>query len=165
MRHAPALARTLVALKEYLAGAADYAASIASQPEPKPEYYVERAQALAAAGSEHVDEALRCLDAGTEKLGTVPALEETAIGLEMDRQHYNAALAHVDRIIARSVRKESWLVRRGQILRQAGREDEARAAYRAALDAIAQLPDHVRARPAVQALAAQAQGEMTNAKQ
>ena len=50
-------------------------------------------------------------------------------------------------------RKETWLRRRGDLLRRAGRETEARAAYSAALKAIASLPAWLRESPELENLA------------
>jgi predicted RNA polymerase sigma factor len=60
--------------------------------------------------------------------------------LEEERGRPDAALARIDLIAARADRKESWLLHRGEILERAGRLDEARSAYAAALEAIETLP-------------------------
>jgi len=49
-------------------------------------------------------------------------------------------LHRLDLIAGQSQRKEAWLVRRGEILKIAGRDEEARAAFNAALVAIESLP-------------------------
>src|SRR6059036_2535053 len=55
-------------------------------------------------------------------------------------KRYDAALARLDTLASQSARKESWLVRRGEILEQAGRAAQARLAYEQALAAIESLP-------------------------
>jgi hypothetical protein len=55
-------------------------------------------------------------------------------------------------IAAQSERKEMWLVRRAEILRNAGRTEEARATFKAALLAIESLPPDRRQNRAVSAL-------------
>lgn len=45
-------------------------------------------------------------------------------------------MARLDGITARAPRKDTWLARRGAILERAERPEEARAAYRAALDSL-----------------------------
>jgi len=109
---------------------------------PEPELYLERAQVLA--GDEgYLEEALRGLDEGIKRLGPLVTLEVAAIDLELRHQNYDAALARLDLIAAQSARKEMWLVRRGEILKTAGRVVEARAAFDAALVAIDSLsPEH-----------------------
>ena len=52
----------------------------------------------------------------------------------------DAALARIDTVMARLQRKETWLERRAQILRAAGREEEAKKNYHDALAAIGRLP-------------------------
>jgi len=144
--HAEALAtraRVLVILGERLAATADYTRAIAAMESlgrPKPEYYLERARALTAEGGDHADEALRGLDEGVRRLGPIVPLQLLAIQLELTGKRYDAALARLDTLASQSARKESWLVRRGEILEQAGRAAQARLAYEQALAAIESLP-------------------------
>jgi predicted RNA polymerase sigma factor len=65
---------------------------------------------------------------------------------------FEAALARVDRLGAGAARPETWMLRRGDILRQAGRRGEAAEAYRAALAGMDRQSPTVQARPATQAL-------------
>lgn len=142
-KHADALAtraRVLVKLNQPLAAAEDFTRAITHRPEPEPDLFIERAQALAAAGDDKIDQALRGLDAGIKKLGPLVTLQFPAIELELKRKHYEAALARLETMAAQSPRKETWLARRAEILKLAGRLDEARAAQKAALAAIESLP-------------------------
>ena len=79
-------------------------------------------------------------------------MQLSAIELELRRQNYDAALVRLDRVTSQSERKEAWLVRRGEILKLAGREEEARAAFNAALVAIESLPPAHRQNKAVTTL-------------
>ncbi len=137
-------ARLLVKLKQYRAAANDYSAAIKHSSQPKPEYYIERARALTAEGPARRDEALSGIDEGIKRLGHVVTLELFAIDLEVAIRRYDAALARLERIAAQSPRKERWLARRGEILRQAGRTAEAREAFGKALEAIESLPSYHR---------------------
>jgi predicted negative regulator of RcsB-dependent stress response len=92
------------------------------------------------------------LDEGIKRLGPLVTLQLTAIDLELRRRNYNAALARLDEITSQSDRKETWLVRRGEILKLAGRQEEARAAFNAALVAIESLPPQRRQSRAVTTL-------------
>ncbi len=89
-------------------------------------------------------------------LGPLVSLGFEAIDLEVRLRRFDAALARIDQLSAGSPRRESWLVRRGEILEAAGRDAEARQAYESAMDAIAALPAGRRAVPAVADLAASA---------
>ena len=145
-------ARVLAKLGRYRAAAADFTRAIAliqSPHKPIPEYYLERARALAAAGPAHLDQALRGLDEGVERLGPLVTLQLYAIELELKAKRYDAALARLDRIAAGAARKERWLARRGEILAHAGRHAEARAAWVQARTAIAALPPRRRGTRAV----------------
>ena len=134
-------ARVLVRLERYEAAARDYSRAIRFLP--KPDHYLERAQALAALGEDHVASAIRGLDEGLERLGPIPTLQLYAVDLELRLRHYDRALARLDPLSG-LVGQPSWLVRRAEILEQAGRPDQARTAYAAALDAVRQLPAHRR---------------------
>jgi predicted Zn-dependent protease len=142
-------ARALVKLNRRLEGAHDYTKAIVRATEGRPELYLERAQALAAEGKQHVDEAIKGLDEGVEKMGPLVTLQLYAMDLETENGRYDAALKRLDGVMAKAPRKETWLERRGNILRQAGKPDEARAAYQAGLDAMKTLPPARRNVPAM----------------
>jgi tetratricopeptide (TPR) repeat protein len=160
--HARALvarARALARLGQPLAAVRDYDRALQAHGKdhrPEPTYYLERARALADAGPEHLDTAVKGLDEGLERLGQPVTLQLYAIELELERGRHDAALARLDRIASRANRQESWLVRRGEILESAGRTVEARGAYAAALDALEKLSVSRRGSRAMQRLQAQA---------
>ena len=144
-------ARVLAGLKARAQAAAEFTTAIQFAPTQEPELYLERAQVLA--GDVHfVQEALRGLDEGIKRLGPLVTLELAAIDLELRLKNYDGALARLDLIAAQAPRKEMWLVRRGEILRDAGRIKEAQAAFDAALVAIESLPAERRQNRAVTAL-------------
>lgn len=134
-----ARARAKAKLAEHAAAAADYAHAIELTVRPEPEFYIERADALAAAGLG--PDAVRTLDDGIAKFGPIVTLMLPAIELEVSAKNFDAALVRVDRLTATAPRKETWLARRAEILTAAGRPTEARATCEAALTAIATLPE------------------------
>ncbi|MEK6289180.1 MAG: tetratricopeptide repeat protein [Acidobacteriota bacterium] len=133
-------ARVLVKLGQRVAAAKDYSVAIAQLAKPKPEYYIERAQALRDEGSKHHDEALSGIDEGIKKLGPIVTLQLFAIELELAGKRHDAALSRLEQIAAQSPRKELWLARRGEIMLAAGRLNDARQAFAKALTAIESLP-------------------------
>lgn len=137
-----ALARAHVMAGESSGAADAYAAVLALTPQPDPEWILEHARALVAAGRPRA--ALEQLDAMMVRLGPVAALQLAAIDIDLSLGHTDDALRRVARAEAQAARKETWLARRGDILLRAGRTAEARAAYRSALDAIASLPEERR---------------------
>ena len=145
-------ARTLVKLEKPLEAARDFTTAIRYAPSARPELYIERAQALASAGDKHYAEALRGLDEGIERLGPLVTIQLHAIDLELKRRQFDAALVRLEKIAAQSPRKETWLARRGEILVQAGRLEEARTAYEQALKALDSLPPGRRNVPAMNEL-------------
>lgn len=130
------LARALVQLGNPGEAAAQYDAALAEAPDP--DLISERARALAAAG--RMREALHTLDAEMIRLGPIPSLQLLAIELELQACDGDAALQRIAVAEASAPRKETWLVRRGDILRKLDREEEAREAYAEALDALNTLP-------------------------
>ena len=142
-------ARALVKLNQRLAAAQDYTKAIGKVPEGRPELFLERAQALAAEGKEHVDAAIKGLDEGIQMMGALVTLNLYAMDLEAEHGRYDAAMKRLDGVMAKAPRKETWLERRGNILRQAGKLEEARKAYEAALEAMKSLPPTRRNVPAM----------------
>ncbi|MFP5246008.1 MAG: tetratricopeptide repeat protein [Thermoanaerobaculia bacterium] len=129
-----ARARTLVRLKQTAAALADYDAAITHAVHPTPDLYAERAKLQSPA------DAVRGLDEGLTRLGPLISLQLQAIDFELAAGRIDAALARLDAILARAPRKEQYLMMRGEILAKARRNEEANAAYRAALQSIEQLP-------------------------
>lgn len=144
-------ARVLGKLGLRTGAAKDFTRALNVSPVPEPELYLERAGVLAG-DDQRISEALSGLDEGITRLGPLVTLQLAAIDLELRRKDYDSALARLDRIAAQSPRKETWLVRRGEILKLAGRDEEARTAFNAALVAIESLPDTHRQSRAVTAL-------------
>jgi tetratricopeptide (TPR) repeat protein len=153
-------ARALSRLESRFAASQDYTRAIQLSTEPRPDLYLERAQALSAEGEAYFKEALRGLDEGIKKLGPLVTLQLGAIDLEGKYKHYDEALARVDSIAAASPRKETWLARRGELLQQAGRNDEARAAFQSALEAINTLPAGRKNVPAMVELQTRIEGQL-----
>lgn len=131
-------ARAYAALGKRQEAADDFSRSIAITPAGAPELYVERAESLHALGKD--EEALEGLDKGIARIGPLVTLELQAIDLDAGLKRFDSALKRLDILMSKSQRKESWLVRRGQILNQAGRHAEAVEAYNGALRAIERLP-------------------------
>ena len=142
-----ARARALRALHDDRAAAADYRYAIERSPKPDPDLYLERARAELAAGD--IAQAGEGLEAARLRLGPIASIELLAVDVEVRQGRFDAALARLDAMAARSPRKEAWLARRGDVLAEAGRRDEARTAYAAALAAIAALPPDLRSAKAI----------------
>jgi predicted Zn-dependent protease len=132
-------ARVLARMGLRVQAARDFTKALALMTTPEPELYLERARVLAE-DRHRIKEALQGLDEGINRLGPLVTLQLSAIDLELRRNNYDAALTRLDLISGQSERQEMWLVRRGEILESAGRNEEARAAFRAALVAIESLP-------------------------
>lgn len=134
-------ARALTKLGRTAEAGGEYDHVLSRLRSPSPDLILERAALLAPA------EALQLLEGALDRIGPVPALELRALALEESLGRLDAALARLDRLTAAAERKETWLRRRGDALLRAGRQPEARAAYGAALAALAALPDWLRESP------------------
>lgn len=86
--------------------AGDLTRAITQLSQPKPAYYLERAQALADEGEERIDDALCGLDAGIKTLGSVVTLQLCAIDLELQKNHYDGALTRLEQIVAHALPKD-----------------------------------------------------------
>jgi tetratricopeptide (TPR) repeat protein len=147
-----ARARAHLSLGEPLAASRDFSQAIALLPQPRPEYYLERAQALVSAGDAHLDDALRGLDEGLDRLGRLVTLQLYAVDLELARARPAAALARLDSMLSGPASNPAWLVRRAEILERAGRPGEARVAYASSLAALERQSPSRRASKAVDEL-------------
>ncbi len=156
--------RLLVRTKQPALAARDFDRAIAQFTTPEPDYYLEHARALAATGKLGIDPALRALEGGMKKLGSVVSLELPALEYEIELRRWDAALARVERNMAPAPRKETWHKRRGEILLRAGRAKDARDAFEAGLAAIATLPETVRHVPATLTLEKELQGLLKGGK-
>ncbi len=130
-----ARARSLAALGEGQAASDDFSRAIAVNPNP--DYYLERARALALSG--HLAAAVGGLDEGLNRLGALVSLQRLALDLELAQGNLEDALDRIDQLAVVTRRADLWLARRGDVLREAGRNEEARDAYGQALTAIEQL--------------------------
>jgi len=149
-------ARALVKLGEGRLAADDLTRAIELSRPPKsplPEYYLERARALAEEGE--VDQALSGLDEGIGRLGPIITLELLAMDLELKHKRHDAALRRVGDTLASWPRKETWLVKRGEILEAVGRLPEAREAFGEARQALESLPANRRKTKALAQLEAE----------
>ncbi len=131
-------ARVLIKLNRPAPAIEDFTAAIKWSSTPNPELFIERAAAWRTLGKP--EEAMRGLDEGIRRLGPIVTLQLPAVDAELALKKTDAALARIDTVMTRLQRKETWLVRRAEILRNASREAEARTNYFAALEAINRLP-------------------------
>lgn len=152
--------RALLRLGQPFSAAADFSRAIAASTEPGPELFIERAQILASAGADQLKTAVAGLDEGIQKLGPLVTLQLKAMDLELKEKNYDAAIARIDLIAAKSPRKETWQARRGEILLQANRPEEAKAAFQAALKSMDTLPPARRNVPAVRDLESRVRREL-----
>ena len=148
-------ARSLALLKMDAECLADYRAALAAIRNPEPELFQEVSEALST--RDQMDEAVRVLADGVEKLGPIPSLVLNAMRLEVATGRFDAALSRVDAMQKSAPRPEPWMAKRAALLGQAGRTDEARAAWKALAAHLAALPNLERGSHSMSILAEQAQ--------
>jgi tetratricopeptide (TPR) repeat protein len=101
-------------------------------------------------------EALTVLDAGLQHHGPVPSLLLRALELDLALHRHDSALQRVQFLRGLSPRPEPWMARRAEILAQAGRAAESRAAWQALVTHLETLPNLDRGAPALRQLAERA---------
>lgn len=101
-------------------------------------------------------EALAVLDTGLHRHGSVPSLLLRALDLDLAMNRHDSALQRVQLLRGLSPRPEPWMARRAEILAQAGRAAESRAAWQALAAHLATLPNLERGTPAMRQLAERA---------
>jgi tetratricopeptide (TPR) repeat protein len=145
-------ARAQVRLGEPLAADRDYRTAMARFGEPGPDIVLEHADALLAAGEAQRAQALQVVESGISRLGPLLTLELKAADIELSLGQYDAALRRFEQLASLSPRKERWHLMRGDTLSRAGRPQEARAAYLAAMASLDSLPPHLVQVPATRDL-------------
>lgn len=118
------MARVFAKLRQTTAALKYFSSAIGLAPQDAAEIYLERAEAAIAAG--RLTEALNGLDEGLRKFPKLVTLQTAAIDLEVKRRNYDAALERLEKLTAAAERKETFLVKRGEILLRAKRPCEAR---------------------------------------
>jgi tetratricopeptide (TPR) repeat protein len=140
-------ARTHAKLANGVAAAADYTKAFALQKAPTPDDFIARSSALLAAGPDHRAEALAGIEEGIARIGSIPTLELEAARIEEQLGRVDAALARLKRLEDRFERKDSWIMKRVELLERAGREREALQARADVLKTIEALPEWARNEP------------------
>jgi predicted negative regulator of RcsB-dependent stress response len=153
--------RALRQLGRWPAAAAELTLAVASSARPCPEDYLELADTIAAQGEPLVAAAIASLDTGLMRLGPVASLTLAAVEIEVHSRRFDAALARLAAAPASMANTPKWLARRGEILRLAGRDLEAEAAFTAAAARIEELPAHRRTTPAIKLLEQQLRTELS----
>ena len=121
------IARVCAKLKQSKTAVEYFTKAISIAPKDAAEIYLERAEVQSSAG-EFV-QALAGLDGGIAKFGNLVTLQTVSIDLEIKSRNYDAALERLDELSATMPQKESFLLRRGEILIAAGRKCQANKIY------------------------------------
>ena len=121
------MARVLVNLKQSKRAVDYFTQAITIAPKDAAEIYLERAEVQSSA-SEFV-QALAGIDEGIGILGNLVTLQSAAIDIELNRNNYDAALTRLDKLSNDMPQKESFFLRRGEILLTAGRKCEAKQSF------------------------------------
>ena len=147
-RHYDALAtrgRVLVKLGRPTEAAADFQRAVELATVPQPDLISELATCHAQAGK--IKEACESIDAGLKVAGDVPSLLLCALEIETKAGAWDAALGRIAALQKSAPCEEPWMARRAELLTQAGRADDARAAWAALRDHLLSLPNLVRGTP------------------
>jgi hypothetical protein len=102
------------------------------------------------------------LEAGIEKLGTIPVLVLRLIDLEIGANDFSAALVRVETMRRTAPRPEPWMAKRASILAQQGRIPESRAAWQELITHLAALPSAERGSHAMSTLIEESRQALTS---
>jgi len=158
-------ARALAAIGEHLMAAQDFSAALKIASDLKPDFFIEMAGEYALAGDAYFNDALLAVDLGVERFGPLITLELVAIDLELKLGKVDRALDRLGLVMEQSQRKERYLIRRGEILENADRFDEAKTAYESGLVAIRMLPHRHRVTKSTAALESEARKALARVNQ
>lgn len=128
------------ALKQFFRAALVYEQASVFEKHPDPELFLKIANAYTAAGSDYQKDAKAAIEQGMVRLGPLVTLITTGIEFELKQQHYNQALALLERLPEVVKNSPKWLARRGDILQKSGRKEEAILAYNRVISRIENLP-------------------------
>jgi tetratricopeptide (TPR) repeat protein len=139
------VARARIRLKQghVKEGIEDFRAALRSSA--KPELYVETCEALRRNGMAR--EALAVVDEGVVRCGADPAILVCAVECAVELGEVDAGIAYLDRLQRVWPRPEPWMQRKAEFLAQAGRNEEATAAWRSLHDHLLALPNLERSQP------------------
>ncbi len=117
---------------------ADYTRLTGVDAARSPELWLERARLWVRIG--RIDAAVASIDDATVKFGPLVTLVEFAVNAEIGRHAYEAALDRMEKLPSSLAETPEWLWRRGKLLEQLGRSDDAAHAYARVRKAILNLP-------------------------
>lgn len=117
-----------------------FALAMANLTPRLPDHFLEWAQCRERFGPGGIFAALNILNQGLDEFGSIVSLQIPAVELELKIGHSDGALCRIDRVLAASRRKEAWLFRKGKILADVNRTQEASELMRQTLEAIRHLP-------------------------
>jgi len=143
------------------AAADDLAKALVLNKEAPAFLYLQHADLLLRAKKDNQEAALKTLNGGLCRLGSVITLESRALELEVQLKRFDAAMARLDRLIGSSPRKEQWLAHKAKVLAAAGRADESRAVYRETQQVLNALTPQQRSTPASKEIQQQIKEELT----
>lgn len=155
-------AQALAALGREEEAASELASAIERLTSPPIDLHIELARILACmeSGTDSgagLDAALASLDTAMERVGPVVSLQLEAVRLAERAHRYDLALDRIDTVIAATPRPARYRYRRGVLLAQAGRTDEAIDTLKAVCEGIDAMPRRVRQRESFATLRAAAQ--------
>lgn len=93
----------------------DYEHLLNTSKQHSPDYYLELARVQSSIETDGIDQALKSLDRGMEKLGILVSLQNEAIQLEINRENYRKAMARHETLKPWLGKTTPWLLRLKQL--------------------------------------------------
>jgi tetratricopeptide (TPR) repeat protein len=152
-------ARVFTGLGKNAESLANYRMVLNLTPQPEPGLCLEIADILT--DQKLQKEALAVVQKGITTRGEEPALLMRAMEIEIATGNFDGALTRLASLEKQAPRPEPWMARRAELLAQAGRTEESRAAWSALKQHLSSLPNLQRGTPEFLVLSAKADAALT----
>jgi tetratricopeptide (TPR) repeat protein len=128
--------RVLAKMNKVSLAVKDISKAIDLQSPPLPDLFIERKNLVIAQGPEHFEEALQGIEEGIATMGSLVIFIQTAMEIEIGLHRYDAALIRFNDLPEILQETPHWITKRGDILLDAGRKNEAFQCYFRSLELI-----------------------------
>ena len=135
-------ARSLAKLEQFDKSVKDYKKVLDSNIPELPDVYHELAKLYLQEEPPNYSNAIEILQNGINRLGDIQSFHIKIITLHKQSNKPNEALMHVDKLIEKMPRKETWYKRKADMLVSLNRVTEAKTEYNNALNAVSVLSEH-----------------------
>jgi tetratricopeptide (TPR) repeat protein len=144
-----------LARSDFQSALQDYNRAIRTAARPDPRYFLDRAEVHLAQSPDDLERALKGLEEGIKRVGSLVVLEKRALELEQQHGRHEAILKRLNRLCRKA--PLFWLEKKADYLESKGFRQEALAVWREAERQLHRLPAHRLQSPKFSSLVKRAQ--------